>query len=403
MFQSASRGDWTAAVKHFDVLREEIGLLRPSPPALRLPGGVWNRIQEVGAFASIMAAGNPKTVALFSSELFAVIPPGSVFFGGSDSGRFIVTALSTSHEKGRPFFTVTQNALVDTNYLQYLAEIYGRSLTLPDETSIDAARWRYMTGLQRRFQHDKDHPEDLVEIHPEERVRQLTDGSLEASGDGAVMEINGLVALEIMRSNSRRRFFLEVGKPSFALYPYLSPCGPIFELHQKRLDELTADQVSADQQYWNSMLKRWIPTAINGSTTLAQSCEMASTNDTSLERIPDTSGLVELQSRGAFAELRRAIAELYAWRSSVAPHGPDRILMTQCAEVAFRQAYVLCPRSMIVLRSYCVFLVNQKRQSQALELLDAAAKLSPAEPFIGALREYARKALHREPALGPLL
>ena len=54
------------------------------------------------------------------------IPKGSIYFGGTDAGRFLITAGCASHEKGDPFFTITQNALADRNYLNYVQGIYGK-------------------------------------------------------------------------------------------------------------------------------------------------------------------------------------------------------------------------------------------------------------------------------------
>jgi hypothetical protein len=55
------------------------------------------------------------------------IPKGSIYFGGTDAGRFLITAGCDSHEKGNPFFTITQNALADQTYLNYLRDIYGKN------------------------------------------------------------------------------------------------------------------------------------------------------------------------------------------------------------------------------------------------------------------------------------
>ncbi len=54
------------------------------------------------------------------------IPKGSIYFGGTDAGRFLITAGCDSHEKGDPFFTITQNALADRYYLNNVQDIYGK-------------------------------------------------------------------------------------------------------------------------------------------------------------------------------------------------------------------------------------------------------------------------------------
>ena len=44
---------------------------------------------------------------------------------------FIITALSQSDQGGKPFITVTQNQLAETNYIAYLRQMHGTNLNLP--------------------------------------------------------------------------------------------------------------------------------------------------------------------------------------------------------------------------------------------------------------------------------
>lgn len=69
-----------------------------------------------GAFEAF-TFGNQKYAELFGNEIIQSIPPGGVYFGGTDPGRFIVTALQKSQVNGDPFFTLTQNALAGGFYL----------------------------------------------------------------------------------------------------------------------------------------------------------------------------------------------------------------------------------------------------------------------------------------------
>src|SRR5712691_9651210 len=89
---------------------------------------IWPPIQEmIGAYEQFHNWDN-HWLHRFGREIINSIPRGSIYFGGTDPGRFIVTALCESHREGKPFFTLTQNQLVDGTYLAYLRKMYGRSL-----------------------------------------------------------------------------------------------------------------------------------------------------------------------------------------------------------------------------------------------------------------------------------
>ena len=52
-----------------------------------------------------------KYAIAFGNDIIQSIPDGSIYFGGTDPGRFVVTALMESHADGKPFFTLSQNPL----------------------------------------------------------------------------------------------------------------------------------------------------------------------------------------------------------------------------------------------------------------------------------------------------
>ena len=75
----------------------------------------------------------------FGSNIISSIPKGSVYFGGTDSGRYIISALCESQTEGQPFFTLTQNQLIDGRYARYIRLIYGSKLTLPTDEELRTA------------------------------------------------------------------------------------------------------------------------------------------------------------------------------------------------------------------------------------------------------------------------
>jgi hypothetical protein len=99
----------------------------------------WAAVNEIGAALEEFAAGEEEYAVTFARDIIASIPPGSIYFGGTDPGRFLVTALSHSHVNADPFFTITQNALVDfRSYLRYVRGMYGGRIYIP--TQEDTAK-----------------------------------------------------------------------------------------------------------------------------------------------------------------------------------------------------------------------------------------------------------------------
>ena len=60
------------------------------------------------------ASWSEKYVLAYGDEIIKSIPAGSIYFGGTDPGRGASSPpWKYSQIDGRPFFTLTQNALVD--------------------------------------------------------------------------------------------------------------------------------------------------------------------------------------------------------------------------------------------------------------------------------------------------
>ena len=88
-------------------------------------------------------------------------------------------------------------------------------------------------------------------------------------------------------------------------------------------------------------------------------------------------------SQKMFSKLRDSIAGVYAWRvgalkvvptpaENVVQPGPEHQRMIDAADLAFRQAFALCPYSPEAVSRYADFLVLQNRQEDAISLLETA-------------------------------
>lgn len=279
------------------------------------------------------------------------IPKGSIYFGGTDAGRFLITAGCDSHEKGDPFFTITQNALADRYYLNYVQGIYGKKIPIPSSADYAAA-----------YQH-----------------ATRTPG---ISQESAVWELNRYLAKIIFERNPKHRFFVEESLWIPWMGPHLTPHGFIMELHRKPVEEFTEEMIAKDQRFWAAHVKGWLGNWLTADTGFAEVIDWVERvhvkND--LKQFKGEDALLRIQLTGVFAtrqwaanacgssqparefsKLRLGQAQIYERRvahcrmqlSAKKKPAPDRLQQLQAelkrckraSALAFAQAYAICPGS----------------------------------------------------------
>jgi len=390
MFEAAARADWQSTSNLFNTIAEQYKPEAQNNAAKALAPEIWYPVQEVGGFCGLLAFRDPKFIRLFAEDTFNVIPPGSVYFGGTDPGRFIITALSSSHADGKPCFTITQNQLVATNYLEYLRGMYGSRLKLPDGEMRKQAMDEYFADAQRRWDHDRKFPNEPKLLDPGEQIK-VADGRLQATGPVAVMAINGRVAKAFLEDNPDRQFFLEESYAVPWMYPRLTPIGPILRLHPRDLETLNQDTIFDDRRYWSTLTERLIGLRVSDQTTIEQVC--AFVQGASASALGDPAFRRDEAARSNFAKLRSAPAGLYAWRAAHASSTSERRRMANEAEFAFKQAYSLHPANPEVVWHYTMFLVAMDRSADAQKFVTAAGKFNPHSATIEGLAKYVQQVI----------
>ncbi len=196
---------------------------------------IWPPISEsYGAYEQFHEWNN-RWLHRFGREIIKSIPPGSIYFGGTDPGRFVISVLCQSQVDGKPFFTLTQNQLADQTYLEYFRAMYGKKIHIPTAEDSQKAFEEYTQDVDRRRK--------LGQLKPGEDVR-VVNGRVQVSGQVAVMQINALLVKKIFDDNPGHQFFIEESFPLDWMYPYLTPHGLIFQLHRETLAEISAKEVS---------------------------------------------------------------------------------------------------------------------------------------------------------------
>jgi hypothetical protein len=370
-FAAGENGDWQAVANIYGTLRRGAYQYEGGRKEPRLETMVWQPINECFGAYDLCSNGSEKYITNFAQGILASMPPGSIYFGGTDSGRWLVTAFSKSHMKAEPCFVLTQNALADGLYLKYLHVMYGGRIGIPTEGDSKKAFEDYVADASRRLKEDK--------LQPGENVTDV-EGKVQVSGQVAVMQINARLARKIFEANPGREVFIEESFPLDWMYPYLAPHGLIMQINGHAFNELPEKIVQKDRDVWRRFTEEALGKWLKEETSVEAVCEFATATFEGSEMKKfkcDPQFVRNDYARKMFSKLRSSIGGLYAWRSTNSVSQPERKRMVQEADFAFRQAFALCPYSPEPVYRYAGLLVEQGRKKDALLLAQTAERLDP--------------------------
>jgi hypothetical protein len=369
---AAKEGDW-ATVNNMMQDFDRRSPMRGNTGAVdkRLCGTDWQIIMEVWGGLQAFAEGNEKYSALYASDIINSIPRGSIYFGGTDAGRFLVTAMEKDQAHGDPFFTLTQNALADNTYLDYLRAMYGDKIYVPTLEDLQNCFNDYYADVQRRMKINQLKPGEDISVDPDT-------GKMRVGGQVAVMQINALLVKIIFDSNTNRDYYVQESFPLDWMYPYLEPHGLIFKLNRQPLDRLSDETVQTDRDYWAKTITPMIGDWLHEDTSVA---DIAAFNEKVFLNhdfggfTGDTNFVLNKYSYRTFSKDRCSIADLYAWRAKHSDDAAEKDRMNRAADFAYRQAWALCPYLPETVYRYVQFLMEQEnRKADALLIAETAAK-----------------------------
>jgi len=313
-------------------------------------------VKEIyGAFEAFVA-GDEKYSTEFGRQIVDAIPPGSIYFGGSDAGRYIVTVMCRSQVSGDPFFVLSQNPLPNASYLAYLRSMYAGKIYTPTDRDLQKIRQDYEADLWRRA-----YANEL-----------LTNSQIDVTG------LRRPLTKMIFDQNPDRKFYVDEGILIDWMYPQLEPHDLIFKLNRQPAAALSDDIIQRDRDFWTNDVRSKIGGWLHSDTSMATVAAFAG----KIFGRQDFSGFTGDQrfvqnaySQRAFSKLRASQAGLYAWRASHAAGATDQARMVREANFAFRQAWALCPYSPEAVFRYVNFLLEQKRVDDAILVAETATKL----------------------------
>ena len=381
-FDAGMSGSWQTATNLWLAMRQHRGTYINTNADEKVHStdtAVWSPILETHLAWEQFANLQEKHVLAYGNDIIKSVPPGSIYFGGTDPGRGVITAMSESHAEGKPFFTLTQNALADGTYLDYLRAMYGPTIYTPTAEDSRKAFKEYMADARVRLAENR--------LKPGEDVR-MSGPTLQVSGQVAVMSINGVLAKLIFDRNPGREFYIEESFPLDWMYPYLSPNGLIMKINRQPLPTLSDELVQQDHEYWSRYLEPMLGDWLNYDTSVADVAAFA-------EKVylkhdlggfkGDPPFVADTWAQKAFSKLRDSIGGVYYWRLTNAETPAEKQRMTKEADFAFRQAYALCPVSPETLFRYVQLLLRVNRANDARLLTETTLKLDPTNALIQSL------------------
>ena len=274
---------------------------------------------------------------LFYEPILSVMPPGSIYFGGTDPGRFLITMMNDVTGSG--VFCLSQNSLADWTYLSHLRFVYGEQIWLPSAEESSGA----LSQLIEEFRAGR-HPNIDITI---------TNARVHITGPLAVMEINSIIAQRIFDNNKdKHEFYIQQSYEMKRLHPYLEPCGLIMKLTPSA--NITEDVIAKDMAFWANHIEL-------------------------LEQQPGFAS--NPAARLSFAILRSGIAGLYVDHEMYEP-----------AETAFQQALRLDPSSVEATFRYSGTLMRQGKTNETLNVFRAflthSSSNSTNDPTIKSAQRY---------------
>jgi len=387
-FEAGIKGDWQTTTNLWLAMRKRAHQYEGSTSDDRLDV-VWGPILETDLAWEEYSGWKEKYVLAFGNDIIKSIPPGSIYFGGTDPGRGVITAMCDSHAEAKPFFTLTQNALADSTYLDYLRAMYMPRIVTPTSEDSQQCFAEYVADAQKRLAEKK--------LKPGEDV-QMKDGKVQVGGQVSVMAINALIVKTIFDKNPDREFFIEESFPLDWMFPHLTPNGLIMKINRQPPALISDETIQQDHAYWANYLRPMIGDWITYDTSVADLVAFVERvyikHDLSSFR-GDPEFLEDVSAQKAFSKLRSAIAGVYAWRTKEAKPGAEKQRMEKEADFAFRQAFALCPYSPEALFRYVGLLTNSGRIKDARILAEITLKLDPkntsVQNLLGNLKEMKTK------------
>ena len=195
----------------------------------------------------------------FGHDMLKDLPKGSVFFGGTDPGRFVPTYMILGESTQPPgvkrdpdfdrrdLYIITQNGVGEGLYRRYLADQYGPNRLAPKN------------AFERWLGRADAYPKTTLVFPTEEEIRAAIEKEYakeSAAGTPDPAIAHSVVTRLIWEKNKDSHdFFVEESYPLEWSYDHALPHGLVYQISKEPLKEIPADVVKKDTEFWNAYVK----------------------------------------------------------------------------------------------------------------------------------------------------
>lgn len=336
-FEAIEAGDWEQIDGLWVAMSKRSGQYDGSTHSPELDP-FWPTVLDVYLTAQEAHNWPAQKLLDYGNAILDSLRPGMVYVGGTDPGRAIPTLLNETGE-GERHIVITQNALADSRYMEFVETLYGDRFAALSKAESDRAFAEYVDDARKRFEHDQQFPDEPKQVRSGEKVG-MTDGKFQVSGQECVMAINEKMLRMLMEKNPEMSFAMEESFPFKSMMGNASVLGPIIELGvQDEQHALTREGASQAVDYWRATTQQLLAD-------------------------PEATGSHEVQM--AYGKLISSQAGMLLDRGYLAE-----------AEEAFVLANKMAPTSPESVFRYVNLLVDQGRVGEALPVAEHAVSLKP--------------------------
>jgi hypothetical protein len=268
-FDAIESGRWEAIQAQWDALAPHSGQFGSSTNNWDELSSYWPSVLDAYGVAEQAHLWPAQKLLDYGNAILDSLKPGMVYVGGTDNGRWIPELLNETGD-AEQHIIVTQNALADGRYGEFVSELYGNRLATLSSEDSQRIFQEYIADAQKRLQHDQRFPDEPKQLREGEDI-QVVDGNVQVGGQVAVMAINEKLLQALMQKNPDLSFAIQESYPFKSTYGDALPLGPLMELGA-RIDQnsFTAETAEQSANYWRSATQQILadPEATASETAL---------------------------------------------------------------------------------------------------------------------------------------
>lgn len=349
LFDALESGNWGDIKGLYNTLASQ----RESGGATNHLSRLWPAIKDAYGVAEVAKVWPPQELLNYGQFILSSIRPGMIYIAGTDASRYIPTLMGETAGGERPVI-LSQNALADPGYLDYLGVLHGDRLHGLNREDTQRALTEFI----------KNHPAQPNQLQPTGSEppgegRGNAPQQTWIAGEAGLSGLNETLLQMLMEKNPGVSFALEQSVAMKGLYGDALPLGPILELKAGAAGGSGAPaqaRAAESLNYWRQTAER-----LQADASLP----------------PDS------PTRYAYAQMANAQAGFFLERN-----------LTAEAEQAYRVARDIAPASLDSAGQLSRFLISQGRQAEAMQVLDEFGRQNEEQRWSV---EDLRKSLTAEP------